>query len=117
MGTYVGSCLGLGGRLTYSAAAVVLDINKQVLYARDLNNKVIARQLIAVSENDELVCFEIYPTNSKSQIKKMFAEYDKLFADKLNIILHDGLSSEYTIANIISYDWWDDFAWDLNAKE
>src|SRR5262249_44442000 len=30
MGTYVGSCLGLGGCNAYSAAANVLDINKQV---------------------------------------------------------------------------------------
>jgi hypothetical protein len=28
LGTYVGSCLGIGGRFTYSAAAIVLDINK-----------------------------------------------------------------------------------------
>ena len=33
LGTYVGSCLGLGGSFAYSAAAAVLDINKQVVYA------------------------------------------------------------------------------------
>jgi hypothetical protein len=35
LGTYVGSCLGLGGGFSYSALAVVLDANKQVIYARE----------------------------------------------------------------------------------
>src|SRR5205823_6385254 len=29
LGTYVGSCVGLGGAFSYSAVAVVLDVNKQ----------------------------------------------------------------------------------------
>ncbi len=49
LGTYVGSCLGLGGAFTYSAAAVVLDINKQVVYARDKRGSVVGRQLVAIS--------------------------------------------------------------------
>ena len=38
MGTYVGSCYSLGGQYAHSAAAVALDINKQVLYLRDEHN-------------------------------------------------------------------------------
>ena len=57
MGTYVGSCLGLGGGLTYSAAAALLDVNKQVLYARDEQGTVIARQLVAISDDNQLVPF------------------------------------------------------------
>ena len=60
MGTYVGSCLGLGGGLAYSAAAAALDANKRVVYARDAEGRVIARQLLAWSEDDRVVCFHRY---------------------------------------------------------
>lgn len=116
MGTYVGSCLGLGGEFTFSAAAVVLDINKQVLFARDKRNSFVARQLIAISEEEKLVCYEIYPANTKSKIKKMFAEYDRLFAKELGIELYEDIDDEYTINHILSKDWWDDYAWDLSVK-
>ena len=59
LGTYVGSCLGVGGLCTDSAAAVMLDVNKQVLYARDAKGVVLARQLLAISKNEQLVAFEI----------------------------------------------------------
>ena len=45
LGTYVGSCLGLGGGFSYSAVAALLDVNKQVLYARNHRGVVVARQL------------------------------------------------------------------------
>ena len=123
MGTYVGSCLGLGGRLTYSAAAVMLDINKQVLYARNKKKQVIARQLVAISEAKTLVCFEVYPNKLDKEIKAMFRDYDKLFAKKLLIPLNrdendeDDKDDSYKISNVISQDWWDDWAWDLNIDD
>src|SRR5690606_24004897 len=46
LGTHVGSCLGLNGVCAYSAAAAILDVNKRVLYARDGNGSVVARQLL-----------------------------------------------------------------------
>ncbi|QRK06882.1 hypothetical protein JQX13_43620 [Archangium violaceum] len=38
LGTHVGSCLGLNG-LCDCSAAVVLDVNKRVLYARGSRNR------------------------------------------------------------------------------
>ena len=35
LGSHVGSCLGVGGSFTYSAAAIVLDVNKRVVFARE----------------------------------------------------------------------------------
>ncbi|HEC84035.1 MAG TPA: hypothetical protein ENI48_02180, partial [Thioploca sp.] len=66
LGTYVGSCLGIGGLCTDSAVAVVLDVNKQVLYARDENGVVLARQLVAISKDEQVVAFEVYPLNTSS---------------------------------------------------
>ena len=114
MGTYVGSCLSLGGDYAYSALAVLLDLNKQVLYARDANGKVLGRQLVAISQNDELVCFEVYPVNASAAIKNLFFEYDIDFAKALDIDLYEGVKDPdplYTIDQILSQDWWDDYPW------
>lgn len=112
LGAYSGSCLELGGGFTYSAVAILLDINKQVLYARNEKGKVLARQLIAISEDNKLVCFEIYPPSVSDEIKVIFRDYDELFAKKLDLPLNKSYS-DYEIENILSKDWWDDGAWDL----
>ena len=114
MGTYVGTCLGLGGGLEYSAGASVLDINKQIIYARDERGTVAARQLIAISEENELVCFYIYPLNSTPEIISLFREYDLELASQLGMRVYDFKNNDgYTIENILSKGWWDDGEWDF----
>ena len=129
MGTYVGSCLGVGGVMAHSAIANMLDVNKQAIYARDSTGKVLARQLVAISDDDQLVCFEVYPYELAASIKKLFLDYDILFAHSLGIIRYDEnaksnseadteVDSEaetgYKIQNVLSQYWWDDGAWDFN---
>lgn len=118
LGTYVGSCLGRGGNLEYSAAAVVLDVNKQVVYARDKRGSVVARQLLAISEADELVCFGVYGTAKIAASENLFREYDRTFASRLSLPLFGGSESsdEYQIATILSREWWDDSAWNVAAR-
>jgi hypothetical protein len=123
LGTYVGSCLGLGGSNAYSAAAVVLDVNKQVLYARDRKGTVLARQLVAISEEEELVCFGVYPHGAPAALKRFFRKYDEAFAARLGLKLYSasgrhrqGAPGSYQIARIISTDWWDDGAWEFEVK-
>ncbi|RKZ79658.1 MAG: hypothetical protein DRR19_24670 [Candidatus Parabeggiatoa sp. nov. 1] len=115
LGTYVGSCLGVGGLCTDSAAAVVLDINKQVLYARDVNGVVLARQLVAISKDEQLVAFEVYPAYVSSQLKTLFYEYNQHFANLLGIELFKQKSEDdnYQIESILAENWWDDGAWNF----
>ncbi|MHB8694307.1 MAG: hypothetical protein ACYDHH_23960 [Solirubrobacteraceae bacterium] len=112
LGTYAGSCLGRGGGLSYSAAAVVLDINKSVVYARDEHGTVIGRQLIALSEAHELVCFNVY-TSNPTQLQPLFRDFDLALATELRIPLFDPATAtaDYDIATILSHEWWDDGAW------
>ena len=113
LGTYVGSCLGRGGNFEYAAAAVVLDVNKQVIYARDERGAVIGRQLVAIAESDELVCFSVYGA-ARREIEPAFREYDQVLAAKVGIPLFersDRCSTDYDIARVLSHDWWDDTAW------
>ena len=116
LGTYVGSCLGVGGLCTDSTAAVVLDVNKQVLYARNADGVVLARQLLAISKDEKLVAFEIYPTTASAHLKKLFYEYDQHFAKILGIDFfnYQAKDNEYEIEHILSENWWDDGAWDLS---
>jgi hypothetical protein len=116
MGTYVGSCLGLGGGLAYSAAAALLDINKQVLYARDEQGAVIARQLVAISDKDELVPFAVYPQSAAPPVQRAFDRYDRELASALGIPRIDSTGT-YDIENVLSQDWWDDGAWDLRRVQ
>ena len=115
LGSYVGSCLGIGGMLAASAAAVVLDINKTVVYARNQRGKVIARQLLAIAENDQLVAFSVYPDSASPSLKEAFADFDRAFAAHLNLRLYqpDADENQPEIARPISSYWWDDLAWGL----
>lgn len=118
LGTYVGSCLGLGGRFAFSAAAVLLDINKYVIYARDRRGRVVARQLICISDDGKLVPFLVYPVDTTATMQAHFAEFDRRFAAALGIACHEtGDDGNYTISNIISREWWDDGAWDMRIEE
>jgi hypothetical protein len=110
MGPYVGSCLGLGGGLSYSAAAVVLDVNKQVLYARDSQGSVIGRQLVAISDADELVPFSLYPESAPEWLRLAFDQYDTELATALRISRIDP-TKQYDVEHVLSHDWWDDGAW------
>jgi hypothetical protein len=118
LGTYVGSCLGRGGNLEYSAAAVVLDINKQVVYARDPRGSVVGRQLLAISEADELVCFAVYGTAKVEQLEPLFRNYDRVFASRLGLAVFGRADSadDYEIAPVLSREWWDDGAWHEVAR-
>jgi hypothetical protein len=111
LGTYVGSCLSVGGLCDYSAAAVVLDVNKQVLYAVNSKGTVLARQLLAISDADTLVSFYVYPLRTSANLKELFREYDLRLAESLGIPLADS-ESDYDIAPILSQQFWDDGVWE-----
>lgn len=115
MGTYVGSCLGLGGRFTFSAAAVALDVNKQVLYARDDRGTVVARQLVAISDADELVPYSVYPDSAPQWLRRAFDAYDAELATALGVPRVDP-STGYNVEHVLSQEWWDDGAWDPEGR-
>jgi hypothetical protein len=114
MGTYVGSCFGLQGQSAHSAAAFALDVNKRVLYARDARGSVVARQALALSEDDTLVPFAVYPASTPPALAALFLDYDLAFAEALGLPLHDG-PEDARVGPVLSQSFWDDGAWDLGA--
>ena len=121
LGSYFGTCLGVGGMLCYSAAAITLDINKQVVYARSATGRVVARQLLAIADDERLVCFKVYPTGSNSEVNRLFKEYDLRLARHLGIDICKGVfetdDERYEIACSVSSGFWDDSAWDLEITD
>jgi hypothetical protein len=118
MGTYAGTCLGLGGGFVHSAAAIALDLNKRVVYARRETGSVVARQLLALNDEDRLVCFHVYPLDAPREIKELFARYDRELASALGLPIQTegaGSDGEPPIAEILSRGFWHDGAWDLQA--
>jgi hypothetical protein len=89
MGTYVGSCFGLGGSFAFSAVAVALDVNKQVAYCRDLRGTFLARQVLALSEAERLHCYEVYPIAIAPEIHTAFLELDRQLSIELGAALYD----------------------------
>ena len=119
LGTYTSTCLGVGGMCSDSAVAALLDVNKKVLYARDRRGRVVARQLLAIADDDRLVCFSIYPLSSSPAMKSAFREYDQAFALALGIPLYDPADPSdagYQVSSVLSVYWWDDNSWDFNTS-
>ncbi|MEM8713898.1 MAG: hypothetical protein AAGG01_23385, partial [Planctomycetota bacterium] len=87
MGTYVGSCFGVGGSFRYVAAAVVMDANKQVVFARDARGVFLARQIICVSDGWHLFCSYVYPDQEKGTLLDAFLRYDALLAEATGLSL------------------------------
>lgn len=115
-GTYAGTCTGIGGNYSWSALGTVLDINKKVVYAFNDRNQIICRQIVAVSKDRELVCYAIYPEETKKEVKQLFAQYDKALAEAMGIKVAE-LYADYAIESILTTYWWDDFQFQDDTED
>lgn len=112
MGTYVHSCLSIGGCNQHSAIANALDVNKRVLYMHDEEGKFIARQLLAITKERKLACFMVYHADhgyGKELIQACFARVNQQFSDQLGLSIQD--QHEYEIETVVTRDWYDDGIW------
>jgi hypothetical protein len=115
LGTYVSSCLGVGGLYDYSAVCVVADINKQVLYARRRDGTVVGRQVVAITEQDQIAFFSVYPIPADGGLEEAFLDFDLAFAKRLGLEPFAG--DDAPIALIVAGDWWDDGVWSRITPE
>ena len=107
IGTYVDSCVALGGFNSFNASSVALDANKQVVFARDAKGKFVARQVVALSEKHQLLCYDVYfRGGSCDELEKFFIEYDKRLASRLGVIICDDCDIEPK--RILSSEWYQD---------
>lgn len=78
--------------------------------ARDPRGAVIARQLLVLSEADELLCFPVYGSTDGA-LHQRFRDFDQAFAARLGLPIYrrdpdaDPYAFDYEIAAILSHDW------------
>ncbi|MDI1314261.1 hypothetical protein [Prosthecobacter sp.] len=111
MGTDFGTCLSAGSFNSFSTAANALDANKRVLYARDVKDRVWARQLVAISDSGHLVCFPVYARRSHAALRHLFAAYDHTLAQALRLPMWLSREDTAPIAKIVCKEWYDDGIW------
>jgi hypothetical protein len=113
LGTAVGSCLSVGSYNADTAVAVMVDVNKQAIFARRPDGTFVARQVVAISEDDRLVFFPVYPLGAPAAVKDAFHDYDLRFADALGLAPYrEQGDDEYRIATILVREFYDDGPWD-----
>lgn len=113
MGTYADTCLALGGCNQHAAVANSLDLNKRVAYLRSGEGRPLARQLLAISEEEELVPFPVYttaPAVPREECERLFREFDRALAERLGIPLWRS-GSDFRIPALVARDWYCDEAW------
>ncbi|WP_395094771.1 hypothetical protein [Armatimonas sp.] len=113
MGNYFDTCLSFGGINAFSTVANACDANKRVLYVRDTKGRIVARQLLALNSEDQLVGFNLYSTLSAEERPKLtraVVDYIQRFATRCGL----ELGSEGTVPPLLATDWYDDgiTAWD-----
>ena len=60
----------------------------------------------------------VYPKRVAREVRALFKEFDMRFAAHLGIDIYEPPDDDgYNIAEIVSKDFWDDDAWDLNVKD
>ena len=104
MGHYFGTCLSPGDFNFYSAVANAIDINKQVLFARDDRGKVVGRCLLALGDSGAIVTFHAYGTTKKFP-------FDRLVADFVSELVQDMgtcVANNDHISALVGDSWYDD---------
>jgi hypothetical protein len=118
LGTEVGSCLSVGGCWADSAVAVMVDVNKQVIFARRPDGTFVARQLVALGEDERLVFFPVYPLSAAAEVNDAFHRYDLAFAAALGLQPFEQRGDDtYDIAPVLARAFYDDGPWDRFAVQ
>lgn len=80
MGNYFGTCLSQGGCNQHSVVVNALEANKQVIYVHDMDGNVLARQLITISQQNELLRYCLYISTPERSGHDKHAYFDAALA-------------------------------------
>ena len=121
MGEYFDTCLGFGGCNEMSPLANAHDANKQVIFVYDERGRVLARQIVAVSSADQMLCYNCYANLPSAQsaardaIINAVATWCGRWAFRIGIPLADQGEPDEITKDL----WYDDgeLDWSDNAKK
>jgi hypothetical protein len=110
MGSYFCTCLSLGDSNEMSVLANAYDANKQVIFVRDEQGVIVARQLVAISEDWRLLgysCYCVFDHSDESRrdaCMAAVADYCGRWARRIGV----PLGGEGKPAEIGGHFWYDD---------
>ena len=113
MGLPFDSCLALdSGCNRHSAIINALDANKWVVYLRDLKGRILARQLLAISDDWRLLGYRVYTSiGSSDGLIDAFHAYARDFALACEVPRADAGAPE----TLHGRNWYDDGTWPWRA--
>ena len=113
LGSYVGSCLAAGGDNAHAAVAILLDVNKRVVFARGAGGRFVARQVVGISDDAKLVCYPVYPKTTNTAIEASFERYVTAWAAHLGLPLAKGAEDQASerVRPLTVDSWYDDGLW------
>ncbi len=107
MGNHVaGSCLATEGSNFWSAVVNAVEVNKRILWAKDVRGTILGRVLIAVDENNNVVRFATYYATNVL-LDRFFDEYIKELSKKCGFGINGDASK---VKKILCEQWYDDGA-------
>jgi hypothetical protein len=106
MGGHFQTCLSPGAYNFFSVVANIVDANKQVLYARDPDGRVVGRRLMALSRSGGLLLFQAYQHPAAGD----FAQRSLAFAEALATRMGTLLVASGRVEPLLAPDWYDDGA-------
>ena len=65
----------LGGDNAHAAVAIMLDVNKHVVFARNVRGRFVARQVVAISDDGKLVCYGVYGNRNLDDVFERYATW------------------------------------------
>jgi len=91
MGTYFGTCLSIDDCNAFTVVTNAVELNKRVIYARDMSGRVIGRKLLGIREDGCLLGFYTYASASTTEtydaLQKIIDDYARNFAQRCNLTL------------------------------
>ncbi len=113
MGDHFGTCLSSNDINYYSAISNAVDVNKRVLYARDLEGRVVGRCLLALGDQGGIVAHHPYAHEASLGFDRLASDYVRELAGRLGT---RPVAAE-RISLLLADEWYDDSPVDLCETE
>jgi hypothetical protein len=104
MGERFSTCLSLDAMNFYSAVMNAVDVNKRVLYGRNVKGTVVGRCLLALTDEGRLLAFEPYAHDAKLGFDEMVATFVRSLAQRMHTIV----VSQGRVLPLLGSRWYDD---------
>jgi hypothetical protein len=109
MGEHFGTCLSPGSFNFFSAVANAVDVNKQVIYARDNYGRVVGRCLIALTDSGRLLTFNAYSHEPDIGLGELVGRLVERLAEEMGT----QVARLGTVPPLVAPEWYDDGPHDL----